>query len=76
MTSLYLVLGLIAALGFAIWLVARNSQKRGRAEAESEAQRRTIDNANKRTQSDDAIARMDPEQRRRALGDWVSGDDS
>lgn len=74
-TSFYLVLGLIGCFAFAVWLALRNAREAGRVGAESEARSITIENAKQRTLSDDEIARMDPEQRRRRLAEWVSGDD-
>lgn len=45
MSLLIVALTLLAALGFAVWLLARWAERAGRAEAEAETNKRMAENA-------------------------------
>jgi hypothetical protein len=75
MTTIYLILGAVALGSVGLWLLIRSARSQGRAEAASEAQRRTIENANKRAKTDDEIAKISDPERRARLAEWVSDDE-
>lgn len=50
MTTLYIILGLTAVTGFALWLAVRHAKELGRAEEEAKTNKRMAENAEARGQ--------------------------
>ncbi len=67
MSSLVVALGLVAALGFAVFLLARWAARAGRAEVEAETNRRMADHAE--TQGRIMAEHREPGDTSRRLGD-------
>ena len=69
MTTILVVLGLVAVIGFAIWLGFRGQRKRGQAEAERDQFRAKSEQARIANEIDENVAGLSDDELDRELRD-------
>lgn len=70
MTTVYIIVGVVAFGAFVAWLLKKESEARGRAEAQAETANKVVNAATARAQADsDVNALSDDELRKRLLND-------